>query len=459
MKSSFKPWLLFVLAKDYLSIINRLDYWDFDKIVKYRNKIFCNLVKYAFTVPLYKKKYSSAGIKPGDIKGVEDIEKLPIISREDIVNGFPKDVIPQGNEKKFMLTNTSGSTRNPVSIFTDQYFLTRAMILFARESRQHGLKWNKLRFSLIANFYPQTGVTRHFFASSAALKPFFSFNNFQILNCDSDLKEMINQMDAFKPDVIVGFPGVLYHLYLLREKGFGKNINPKRIFSTGFLSGAYEKKQIEETFGARVFDIYGATEAGHLAFECKEETLHINSDFVYLEVIDKNGVVLPKGKTGRLALTRLYGTGTPIIRYTGLGDIVTLQDEFCSCGLPTECIKKIHGRTKECIVLPDGRVIFPDVVLGLPSNVIIRLKTNKIHRLQVIQNALDKIDILVIIDPEKRDVGPSVEVLLNELKFEYQKLFGSKVEIEVREVAKLISEYGEVNPSWLLSKINVDEYI
>ena len=209
MEPSFKPWLLVMLAKDYLSIINRLDYWDLDKIAEYRNKLFCHLIKYAFTVPLYKKKYGAAGIKPQDIKGIEDIEKLPIINREDIINGFPKEIIPPGTEKNFILANTSGSTRNPVSIFTDQYFLTKSMILFIRELRRHGLKWNKLRFSVISNFYSQTAPTRHFFATSATLKPFFSFNNFQIINCDSDLKEMINQMDAFKPEIIIGFPGVL----------------------------------------------------------------------------------------------------------------------------------------------------------------------------------------------------------------------------------------------------------
>jgi phenylacetate-CoA ligase len=458
LELSVKPWLLVPLVKDYLSIIDRLDHWDFDQITRYRNKLFRHLIKYAFTVPLYKKKYSAAGIKPEDIKGIEDIEKLPIIHREDIVNGFPKEIIPPGTEKKFKVVNTSGSTRNPVSLFTDEYFLAKAMILLIREFRQRGLKWNKLRFTFIANFYSQTGVTRHLSASSVVLKPIFSFNNFQILNTDSDFKEMINQIDAFKPDVIVGFPGALRHLYLLKEKGFGKNIKPKCIFSSGFLSNASEKNHIRETFGARVFDIYSATESGHMAFECEEGTFHINSDLTYLEVVDKNGNVLPKEKTGRLALTRLYGTGTPVIRYTGLGDIITLKDGFCSCGLPTECIKKIHGRIKECVVLPDKRVIFPDAVLDIPSNVMAKLKTNKIHRIQLVQNALNQIEVLVIIDPEKKDASPSVETLFNELKNEYQKLFGSDVEIDVKEVTKLRYEHDEVNPSWFLSKIDINKY-
>jgi len=459
MGPSFKPWLLVMLAKDYLSIISRLDCYDFDQIIKYRNKLFRHIIKYAFTVPLYKKKYNAAGIKPGDIKGIEDIEKLPIINREDIINGFPKEIIPPGTEKNFILANTSGSTRNPVSIFTDQYFLTKAMILFIRESRRHGLKWNKLRFSVISNFYSQTVPTRHFFATSATLKPFFSFNNFQPLNCDSDSKEMINQIDAFKPDVIIGFPGPLYHFALLKNKGYGTNINPTHIFSSGGILDSFQKEYVEKAFDAKVFDIYGATEAGHIAFECEEETLHINSDFLYLEVIDKNEDVLPKGKAGRLALTRLYGTGTPIIRYTGLGDIITLQDGICSCGLPTECIKKIHGRIKEYIVLPDKRVIFPDALLAIPGRVMHKLKTDKIDRIQIIQENISRIKILVMIDSEKRNMGLPIEKLLNELKQEYQALFGIMVKTNIEEVTQFRTEANSGVTPWVLSNIDIHECI
>ena len=188
--------------------------------------------------------------------------------------------------------------------------------------------------------------------------------------------------------------------------------------------------------------------------------MHINSDFVYLEVIDKNGSPLPKGKTGKLAITRLFGRGTPLIRYTGLGAILTLGDNICTCGLQTDIIKKIHGRIKESIVLPNEKIIFPNVLSNIPGQVLEKLNTAKIDRIQLIQETIDKIEVWVIIDEETRDIGPTVEELFNELNSAYQKLFGSDVEVKIKEVTKLKSE--ENNPEsipGILSKIDPNKYV
>lgn len=458
---NFKPLILAKVILDFLPVLHRLESYDFHKIKKYRDKAFQKLIKYAYTVPLYKEKYKVAGIHPSDIKGIDDIEKLPTIHRQDIIDNFPKGVIPPGAEKKSIIVNTSGSTRNPVTYYTDQYSLMKTLILYVRELRYYGFNWNKSRISIIANFYSQTGPTRMIDSGAkSTLKPLFSLNNIQILNADDDLTEMINTIDKFKPEFIAGFPGPIRHLALLRKKGYGKNINPKCFISSGGGITKYQKMNVEETFGARVYDLYGSTEAGSISFECEEGNYHINSDFVYLEVIDVNGNVLPKGKSGRLAITKLYGKGTPLIRYTGMGDIITLKDEICSCGLQTDLIEKVHGRIKECVVLPDKRVIFPDQLSHIAGKVMFDLKTDKISRIQVVQESLDKIEILVIIDESMKNIPPSVEKLFNELQSGYKKLLGSEITIEVKEVTKLRGE--ESNPEstpGILSKIDPNKYV
>jgi len=457
----FKPSLIATAIKNYLSDINRLESHDFDYIKKYRDRVFRNFIKYAYTVPLYKKKYKDAEIHPDNIRGIDDIEKLPIIRREDLVNNFPAGLIPPDTEKNTVLINTSGSTRNPVSYYMDQHSGMKPLILYVRELRRYGFRWNKSRISMIANFYSQTGPTRYFDSGAIpTLKPFFSLNNFQLLNADDDLRDMINKIDKFKPEFIAGFPGPLRHIALLRNKGHGKNINPKCFISSGGLLDNYVKKYIEETFSARVFNLYGATESGPISFECEEGNFHINSDFIYLETVDLAGEKLQKGKSGRLALTRLYGKGTPFIRYTGMGDIIKLKDGICDCGLETELIEKVHGRIKESIVLPDKKVIFPDKLADVPGKVMHMLKTEKINRIQIVQHSLNKIEVLVIMDEHERYTGASVDKFLNELKTEYEELFGSEVELEVREVTKLVSEEGrEDSTPGILSKIDVNKYI
>jgi phenylacetate-coenzyme A ligase PaaK-like adenylate-forming protein len=169
---------------------------------------------------------------------------------------------------------------------------------------------------------------------------------------------------------------------------------------------------------------------------------------------------LSKGKSGRLVISRLYGGGTPFIRYTGMGDIIKLKDGICDCGLETELIENVHGRIKESIVLPDEKVIFPDTLANVPGKVMHMFKTEMINRIQIVQNSLNKIEVLVIIDEDKRKVGVSVETFLNQLKTEYRELFGSEVELEVREVTKLVSEEGRDDSTpGVLSKIDVNKYI
>jgi phenylacetate-coenzyme A ligase PaaK-like adenylate-forming protein len=268
------------------------------------------------------------------------------------------------------------------------------------------------------------------------------------------------KIDEFRPECIIGFPGPLRHLALLNEKGYGKNINPKCIISTGGLLDNFEKKYIKEVFHTKVFDIYASNEAGPISFECKEGNYHIHSDIQYLEVIDSKGNLKDIGKKGILAITRTYGHGTPIIRYTGMDDIVQLKEGECSCGLNTELMEPVHGRIKESIVLPDGRIIYPRKLMDLVGDAVKDLKTNKIQFLQIVQKSLDKIEVLVVIDEDKRHKDESVELFLGEVGKSYQQYFGPEVRFEIKEVKKLRTEENRPDSMpGIISKIDVKKHI
>ena len=461
MVTIINPLMIGKVIKHYLSDINRFDSKDFEKINKFRNKLFLDLVKYAFTVPLYNKKYSEAGISINKIKSLADIDKLPIITREDLMNNYPSKVIPRGMKNKSILMNTSGSTRNPLLYYTDQFTLMKTLIIYVRELREFGFQWNDSKITIIANFYSGTGPTRYFNNGAIpTLKPFFSLDNFQLLNADDDLRNMINLIDKFKPDYLAGFPGPLRHMALFKKQGLGRNVNPKCIISSGGIIDKYDRFEIEKAFGANIYDFYASTEAGPISFECNKRNFHINSDYIYLEAVNKNGKKIKKGKPGIMALTRLYGRGTPIIRYTGMEDIISLKKEFCDCEIPTELIDTVHGRIKECVILPNKKIIYANLLQTIPGKVMFNLKTDMIYMIQIVQEQLDKIDILVIINDKKRKSGIPVKKLLNELKDSYEKLFENSIDVYVKEVKKLRSE--EANPGSIpgvLSNIDVYKYL
>ncbi len=457
---NWSPLTLLKVSTEYVVDSNRLKKANRDQIKKIKDKNFRNIVKYAYNIPLYNRKYKKASVSPDDVKTIEDIEKLPVITRKDLIENFPDGILPE-NSKNLFVVNTSGSTRYPVSYYTDSYTIMKSLILYARQLQYYGARWNKSKITIIANFYSQTGPTRMFDSGvSPTIGSFTSLNNIQQINADDNLVDIIKKIDRFKPEYIIGFPGPIRHLALLKMKGYGKNVKPKCFMSSGGIFGNYEKKEVEETFGVKVYDLYGSTEGGPISFECEHGFLHINSDYLHLESLDKDNNILSKECSGRLALTKLYGYGTPLIRYMGMGDIISLKEGCCDCGLPTDLIKCVHGRIKETIVLPDNKIVYPRAVSDLIGKVMYNLRTNKIDRIQLVQRDINKIDILVIIDEEKREIGCPVEKLFNELENNFSNLFGKNIFIDIKDVKKLESEdKNEESTPGILTKINAEEYI
>jgi len=241
-------------------------------------------------------------------------------------------------------------------------------------------------------------------------------------------------INDFKPEFLGSDPNMLRELAYLKNKGLGEDISPRYVLSGESMLDQYTRKYVEYAFQAKVLDSYGTTEAGPLAFECLEGEYHVNSDFVYLEFLDEEKQPVQTGESGRLVVSRLYGNGTPIIRYTGIEDVVTpLEPRRCRYGLTTEMIKHIEGRSADLIILPDGQMLSPFSLTGVPAGVMADYNTYKIKQFQIIQHAIDDVEVLVVIDESLRSVGPEVRVIINEVKKRFQERLGG-VNVKVTEV-------------------------
>ncbi|MCK4349025.1 MAG: hypothetical protein KAW47_10445, partial [Thermoplasmatales archaeon] len=139
------------------------------------------------------------------------------------------------------------------------------------------------------------------------------------------------------------------------------------------------------------------------------------------------------GEPGHLVVTKLYGKDTPIIRYTGLEDIAIPITEKTSCGITTEMIKKIEGRSTDLIVLPNGKMMSPLTVTGIPAKVMEEFNTYKIKQFQIIQRKESEIEILIVIDDKLRNIGTSVEILFKEMEKRFSDKIGHGVNVSVNE--------------------------
>ncbi len=400
-----------------------------EAIERYRRKAFRRVLKYAMKVPMYREKYKGIDI---DSITIDRIEKLPIITKEDIRKNFPDGIVPLNFDfKKAHMVSTSGSTGQPTSIYTDFYTIIKALMGFVREIKEYGINWRKDRMTIIADLTP------HAIEEAYLVKPPIKLDNMQLLHVGDDAEKMISKINQFKPKFIGGYPGILRALATLKKKGYGKDIEPEIIASSGAVLDEYTKKYIENAFNAKIYDVYGSTEAGPIAFECKRGNYHIHWDMVHVEVLDDDMMPVEYGKAGHIVVTKLYGNATPIIRYNGLNDFIIPLDEKCDCGINTPLIGRIAGRKADSIIMPSGKIIPPSAITGIPAKVMHELGTDKIEQFQIIQTTRDKVEIRVVIDETLRNTGPSMEQLFNELKKRFEKAFNHEVNVEIKEVKEI----------------------
>lgn len=452
MNPFFNPYFLSMVIKSYYLDSKRLHRMNAKNLKRFQDKSIRKIVRYAYNVPLYKRKYKNAGIHPDEIKKIQDIHKLPLITKNDIKNSHPKDTIPPSfNLDKAIAGSTSGTTGKPATIYGNMYTAVRWLSGEIRVMREQKVNWYKTRITIIDDLSYENNIEKKFIIDGmiSSLKTFFSMDNIQIFDMRDDIHEIMNRMNRFKPEYISSFPGIFRKFAILKRHGYGKDIWPKSMTTVGAPLDKHSKKLIEDAFKTRIFDAYGATEAGPIGFQCNNGKYHINSDMVFLETVDDEGESVSPGSLGHLIVTRLYGDGTPIIRYTGIDDLVTLSNEHCDCGLSGGLIKKIHGRETHSIVLPDKRILLPSSFGNFWGELANKINMDKIDDYQLIQHEIDKIEILIKIDEEFRNTDPSVEKILTKIKQSYKERFGSDVDLIVTEV-----EDFKPNTSVIISKVD-----
>ena len=454
MKPFYNPFFLCRALKSYCSDIDRLREINEYTLKKYQDKSLQRIIKYAFQVPMYKEKYARANIKPDDIKSVEDIKKLPILTKEDLRKYSPDGVTPPFfNKKSAFMGRTGGTTGKPTVVFLDYYTVLRSMLSLIRMMREYDISWRKTRMTLLLDLTDNSFENAYFVDSvSPSIKPFFSLNNMQVLNQLDSAATLVKKIESFQPVVLAGYPSVVNEIALLKRKGFADKLKPEKILTSGQFLDKNVRRFIEDVFQTRVYDSYITTETGPIGFECENKVYHVNSDFIYTEYL-KNGEQIGPGKSGEIVITKLQGYGTPLIRYNGLGDIVTPTDD-CSCNFAGSRIKSIHGRKYNSIYLPDGRIVLPSFIENIFSEILLKTKVNNQKRTQIIQHKMDNVEIRIQFDKELNNAGCSTGELFDFMRKKMQKAFGPDVEIVFKEVDSF-----EENAPYLVSKINKDKFI
>jgi len=309
-------------------------------------------------VPFYKEQMDKKGIKPSDIKSLENIQKLPFITKTDMRDVYPYGLLATDMSEIVEIHASSGTTGKPV---VDAY--TQKDIEIWSEVMARTLSMgDTTKSDIVHNAYGYGLFTGGFGVHYGARK----IGATVIPISGGNTKRQLSVMKDFGSSVLTCTPS--YSLYLAeaaRELGLDFSKFP---IKAGFFGAEpwseNMRKEIESKLHLKAIDIYGLTEiiGPGVAAECEcQDMLHIFEDHFYPEIIDPvTGQQLEDGKEGELVFTTLTKEGTPVIRYR-TRDITYLNREKCRCGRTSVRMHRIMGRTDDMLIVR-GVNLFPSQV-------------------------------------------------------------------------------------------------
>ncbi|HEX5436123.1 MAG TPA: hypothetical protein VFW98_03115 [Gemmatimonadaceae bacterium] len=170
-------------------------------------------------------------------------------------------------------------------------------------------------------------------------------------------EHMADVLAAFRPHAIYGLPTALAEAgRVLCARG--QALPCTRVFTSGELLSRATREAIARAYSARVFDVYGSSETKEIAWECTAGSMHVNSDVVWLEVLDDDGAPAAAGTVGAIVVTLLVNRAMPLLRYR-VGDRGSVRVAACGCGLTLPQLGVVTGRDAETLELSGGRRVSP----------------------------------------------------------------------------------------------------
>ena len=334
--------------------------------------------------------------------GFDNWEHVPIMKKEDLQQPLKDRLSSTYNTKTAYVGKTSGSSGHPFIFAKNRFAHALSWAGFQDRYHWYGIDLNK---SLQARFY---GIPLDFYGNiQERLKDRISLRRrFNIF--DLSEKKMEVFLERFKKSNFSYLNGYTSAIVLfarfLRDKGIVlKELCPslKICIVTSERLFEKDKQLIQEALGVPVINEYGASEVGLIAFEDFENHWIVNSEDLYIEILDENDKILPYGEEGRVVITSLYNKAHPMIRYD-IGDIGCLSSKST---LKKPILEKLIGRTNDIARLPDGKVV-PGLTFYYVTKTIIEDNGN-IKEFIIIQTKTDEFKIEYVSEYELNSVQKS----------------------------------------------------
>lgn len=340
-------------------------------------------------VPYYRDLFSGLGFIPNNVRSLDDLRRLPFLTKAVIRHQGER--MKSDVARELARFNTGGSSGEPLIFFIGK----------ERVSHDVAAKWRATRWWNVDIGDPEIvvwgspielGTQDKMRAIRDRLMRTELMPAFQM--SERNLDQFVAQICNRRPSMLFGYPSAISYIAgHARKKGIALDqLGVRVVFCTSERLYDHQREVIESAFGCPVANGYGGRDAGFIAHQCPEGSLHITAEDIIVEIIDENGNPQPPGVAGEIVTTHLATSDFPFIRYR-TGDIGVLGDQPCRCGRGLPVLKEVQGRTTDFVIAADGTVMH-----GLALIYILRDQPG-IREFKVIQETTEHVRVLIVTEP------------------------------------------------------------
>lgn len=386
----------------------------------------------------YREKMDKAGIKPDDIKTLDDLSKLPFTVKQDLRDNYPYGMFAVPMEQVTEIHASSGTTGKQTVVGLTEKDVDIWAEIAARALSAMGVDKN----SVVQTSYGFGLFTGGFGAHYGARK----IGAVAIPTSSGNSKRQINIMKDFGSTFLCCTPSYALSLSeTLVDMGFTKDDIKLQGGAFGAEPWTEEiRQEIQEKLGINAYDIYGLSEimGPGVGYECADQSgMHLNEDHFIVEVIDpETGEVVPDGSMGEIVFTCITKEALPLIRYR-TRDIATINKGMCRCGRTFARMSKPMGRSDDMLIIR-GVNVFPSQI----EEVLMKTEGVAPHYQIIVDriNNKDMLDVLVeVSNKDLTDEIKSLEALSKKVSAEILSVLGIKANIKLVEPKTIARSEGK----------------
>jgi len=305
------------------------------------------VIQHAYeNVPYYHTLFQSAGLTPQDLRTLEDLQRVPITSKEALRSAGTEGALAKGvDPSSCEVTPSGGSTGKPFFSYYDAREAQTRVLVGFRALHYAGVRpWDRM-VGLNPRWRPHSLMNRLGLYRRHSISQFLA------------LEEQVQQLKRIQPTVLRIAPSKLRAILHLLDYRLSEIARPRILITASEVLDDGLKRRVLADLDVKFFNFYVSAEFADLASDCPaHEGLHVNADQLIIECLDDNGQPVEPGRPGVVVVTSLYGFVMPFIRYR-LGDICTPIEGRCSCGSTFPLISAPLGRQDDILRLPSGKIL------------------------------------------------------------------------------------------------------